>query len=188
MGNSVMADNLIQLTFDSATLERFKLRFQKKSKEKVAKALNAVKREWQQEFRRQDVSMQSQWLPLKTWVTHRSDKKRSSRIPAKIDSDSYYARKLKAYQSGKRNKDQFVKYLRILKRSGLMLDHYINGIRVNNTALTVTIPYPKSPYVNIRAKVHQGEYRLPFGVRAHRPYNLDRFRFVADREIRRELK
>lgn len=174
---------------DKESAERFKGRFGKEWRRRAEAGLAGVRQEWQQEFRRQDERMQKVWTPLKTWVDGKTASKEGSFIGR--DPRSYAERKKRAYYRGKSGKSP-VRYLRILKRTGVMLARYISGISINNRDLRVKINFP-SGQIGQRAMSHQGYDRqgnpvgLPQGVRAHRPYDMERFKFVADRALRREF-
>lgn len=172
---------LVDFTLDDASLNAFTSRFGRNKKRHIKQALAEIKREWQAEFKRQDARMQKVWTPLKTWV----DGKTATKNATGIDPRSYAARKRRAYYRGKGGKSD-VRYLRILKRTGRMLDGYIQGIEINDIDYTVSIPFPEE--AELRARSHQGRgVGLPRGVLSTRPYDLERFEFTASRALRRAL-
>lgn len=167
---------------DEESVRRFADKFSEDYKKRLRDALPLIRAEWQREFRRQDARMQKVWTPLKTWV---DGKTKSKNIAGGIDPRSYAARKKREYYRGKSSGGS-VRYLRILKRTGVMLERYISRITISNVDLRVSINYPQGQ-AGLRARVHSGEYELPKGVLAYRPYDLERFKFVADRIIKREF-
>lgn len=171
---------LISFTISQESLDAFAKKFGDDKKAKVKTALGEIKREWQTEFVRQDKRMQSVWTPLKGYVTSKTGQQQPK-------SRSYLARKTREYYSHKaRAGSGPVRYLRILKRTGTMLDKYINGIHIDDVNVTVSIPFP-SGAEGVRARSHQGITPLPFGVLSTRKYDLSRFKDVAEREIKRAM-
>jgi hypothetical protein len=189
MGNSVM----FKISVSNEDAQEFADKFQNQSKSRIRQGLALIRQEWQQEFRRQDARMQREWTPLKTWTasTKPSRIRGNKVVVTGNDPKSYAERKKRAYYRGKSSGGK-VKYLRILKRTGVMLERYISGISINNSTMTVSIPFPRGK-VGVRAMSHQGynsrgeAVGLPFGVLAHRPYDISRFEMVANRVLRREM-
>lgn len=181
---------MFSVTISKQDEDAFKEQFGKESKDRIRQGLALVRQEWQQEFVRQDERNQKTWTPLKTWVGGTLPVN-PKRLVGGIDRRSYSARKRRDYYRGKTKGGQ-VRYLRILKRTGVMLQRYISGISINNTSLTITIPFPSGD-VGKRAMSHQGynskgePVGLPKGVLAHRPFDTQRFLLTANRIIRREL-
>jgi hypothetical protein len=187
-----MADELVKIFIGENTFARFAERFTSGKKKQMRLVLQEIKRAWQAEFVRQDISQQKNWVPLKTWVGSKKPRKNSK---SGIDPQSYAARKKREYYSGKSTGGQ-VKFLRTLKRTGVMLDKYIKGIQVNDAGFRVTVRFPndtkgnfykKSDAVGTRARVHAGRKRLPVGVLSAREYDLSAFKKIAKKEIERAL-
>lgn len=175
-----MADRgLVSIQIDEATLAKYLKKYKDNADRTIIAALDSIKREWQREFYRQLAGNNTNWRPLKTWVSGKT-----ATVKHKgIDPQSYFARKKHAYFSGK-TKGGGVKYLRVLTRTGAMVKGYVEGVNVDILDYTVNIPFPKDP-LDIRAKVHQGLLKKPTGVLAARKWNTQRFKTIAAAEFKK---
>ena len=151
---------LISFEIDDNSVDVFGKSIEDASKASIKRGLSETKRAWQAELVRQQRRLRSSWTPLK-------------KIPK---GKSYFDRKQYEYYSGK-SKNGKVRFLSILKRTGRMMQGYVNGIRIDNVNLKVEIPFPLG--AEVRAKVHQGLLPLPTGVLAHRPFELEKFEDLA---------
>lgn len=174
--------SLVEFTISPESIQKFADTFKLQRKANMRIALAAIKRDWQAEFVRQDINQQKKWIPLKTWV---DGKTASKNLNGGIDPRSYAAKKARAYYGGKSRKGP-VRYLRILKRTGVMLERYISGIAIDEGSLNVEIQFPDGE-VGVRAKTHFGLLRLPKGVLGIRQYDINRFKDLANQEIKRTL-
>lgn len=161
--------NLFTVEIDDNSLLEFGRKFRRGKQNAVAKALDEIRRDWQQEF-----------------VTQQRNFHRSKRWP---DLNPDYLDR-KRYEYSNRSRYPEVRYVTTLKRSGRMLARYISGIQVDTSNYSVSIPFPIDPFgrdkQGIRALVHQGVVGQPKGVPV-RPWDVNRFGSIADRIIRNAL-
>jgi hypothetical protein len=97
---------------------------------------------------------------------------------------TYLARKRRMYRKSD------VRYLVTLKRTGRMMEGYLEGIQSNvrfsDGSLGVSMSFPPGD-VGIRAMVHQDVVRRPKGVPA-RPFDLDEFTELAVKTMDAAIK
>jgi hypothetical protein len=157
-----MAD-LFSVKIDDESLKAFGRRFRRAKLKQVDIALGEIRREWQADFVRQQRQYASggTWAPLSPAYRERKERERGDpRFPE-------------------------VRFVSLLKRGGAMLDGYINGITIDPTNYTVTIPFPTGS-LGVRARAHQGVSGRPVNMPA-RPFHTDRFARLANRILRDAL-
>lgn len=149
---------------DDASLTAFGRRFRAAKLKNVTKALEDIKREYQYEFLRQQANntRSGRWAPL---------------------SVAYFIRKEREYSDPDFPE---VRYLSLLRRTGEMLEGYVQGVMIDNNRYTVTANFPARPDLRKRAKSHQGVIGLPKGGVA-RPFNLQRFDAIAKKIMKDAL-
>jgi hypothetical protein len=160
--------SLFRFEINQNWIRGFGDRFRRGKTNAVNKALDEIRRQWQLEFVRQRNRLsKSKWPPLAV---------------------DYLLRKL-AERDSDNHPD--VKYTTTLKRSGRMMDKYMQGIQVDGNAHTVTIKIPRDPYgrdqQGFRAFVHQGLVGRPKGVPI-RAFELDKFERIGFQVLRDALE
>lgn len=145
---------LFDLEFTRRSLDGWVAGVSRKFRHNLEIAQEEIRRDWQYELIRQ-----SQTSGYGTWPSL---------------NPKYEARKDKEHASGK-----FV-YNSLLRRTGEMLDGYVDGIEfdLSRTTVFVTMYYPSNPKVEKYAMSHQGDIGQPVGV-PERPFDLDRFEEIA---------
>jgi len=160
---------MFKINVDPETLNAFGQRFRRGKQTQVKQALDEIRAQWQLEFVRQQ--------------------KRLSKTKWPLLSIPYLLRKNREYSDRARFPE--VKYTTTLKRSGRMLDGYIQGIQVNTANYSVNIKFPVDPFGSdkngIRAKAHQGVIGRPRGMPA-RPFELEKFQAIGKKILTEALK
>lgn len=111
---------MIILEVKESAGEKLRLSIQRNILGEIRSALPTLQIDWAIELFSQKISNQLVWKEL---------------------SPAYLSRKESEAARGKDG----VKYTSVLSRTGYMFENYLNGMQVNDSAYSVSIPYPTNP-------------------------------------------
>lgn len=158
---------MIDIELERKSLDGWTVGISKKFRKNFETATEDIRRDWQAElYRQQQTRGDGTWAPL---------------------SKEYRDRKSAEYRDGK------IPYNSTLRRTGVMLAGYVNGISFDrtNTRVEVSMPFPQNVAsdgrVAIRAKSHQGVIGQPRGVPI-RSFNIERFKTIATDHVNEAMR